>query len=1076
MQNKPIEEIYELSPMQQGMLFYTLYDPDSDVYFEQLICTLQGALDVSVLQQAWQQVVQRHAVLRSSFHWEELNEPLQVVHRQVELPWVRYDWRELAPTEQQHQLDFLLETDRSQPFDLGQAPLMRFTLIQVSDQIHDLVWSHHHLLFDGWSMPTILEEVLTYHEALHRGEMLHLSAPCLYRDYIAWLKAQDRAQAKAFWHGALEGIVAPAPLPTPFKGEQRLGADEFTKASYAEQPFTCSIAVSEQLRALARQHHLTLNNVVQGAWALLLARYSGETEVIFGATVSGRPADLPGVESMVGLFINTLPVRTHASGDAELIPWLKGLQAQQIEQEPYAYLPLAEIQQMSDVPTGLPLFESLLVFENYPFDASRYNRDGSIDISHLRSIERTNYPLTVIVNPQAELSGRFIYDTRRFETSAIRRLSSHFETLLASIAAAPGQQLAEVSLLTAAERAQILVEWNNTQAAYPFDQCIHQLFEAQAARTPDAVAVVFDDQQLTYRELNERANQLAHHMQALEVAAEVLVGLYVERSLEMVVGLLGILKAGGAYVPLDPTYPQERLAFMLEDAQITVLLTQANLQADLSPTLTTFCLDTQWANLRHKSPANPSCAVTSNNMAYVLYTSGSTGQPKGVVIEHRNAVAFLSWAQTVFTPEELEGVFASTSICFDLSVFEIFLPLSCGKTVIVAENALALPTLPVNPPITLINTVPSAMHELVRMNGVPESVQVVNLAGEPLPNALVQAIYAQENIRKVYNLYGPSEDTTYSTFVLTEKGATQNPAIGRPIANTQVYLLDQALQPVPVGVPGELCLGGAGLARGYLNRPELTEAKFIPHIFGEQASARLYKTGDLARYLPDGTLEFLGRIDTQVKLRGFRIELGEIEAVLSQHPDVQEAIAIVCEDTPGHKTLVAYVIPRQEPPIPSDLRDFLKTKLPDYMIPTFFVPLETLPITPNGKVDRQALPQPYASQRELEVSFVPPRTATEETLAAIWSDVLGVEKISIRDNFFELGGHSLLATQVLSRLQEAFFIQLPLRQLFDRPTIADLAEVVVAQQLEQAESDALEQILGEVETLSDDDVKQQLRS
>lgn len=682
MQDKPIEEIYELSPMQQGMLFHTLYDPGSAVYFEQLICTLQGTLDVSVLQQAWQQVVQRHAVLRSSFHWEELDEPLQVVHRQVELPWVRHDWRELAPTEQQQQLESLLATDRSQPFDLDQAPLMRFALIQMSDQTHDLVWSHHHLLFDGWSMPTILEEVLKHYEALHRGEVPNLNAPRLYRDYIAWLKVQDRAQAKAFWREALEGVVVPTPLPTYLKRDHVVESDATDKASYAEQPFTCSIAVSEQLRELARQHHFTLNNVVQGAWALLLARYSGETEVIFGATVSGRPADLPGIESMVGLFINTLPVRTHVKGDDELIPWLKALQAQQIEQEPYAYLSLAEIQHMSDVPAGLPLFENILAFENYPFNASRQKLHRSLDISHLRSIERTNYPLTVVVNPQAALSGRFIYDTQRLETQIMQRLRGHFESLLESIAAAPEQLLASFSMLTAAERTQILVEWNQTQTNYPADRCIHELFEAQVTRTPHAVAVVFGEQSLTYQQLNERANQLAHHLQSLGVRPDVPVGFYMERSLEMIVGMLGILKAQGAYVPFDLAYPQSRLQFMLEDTQVAVLLTQKQYGSAWPQVATALCLDDEGAMLTEYPRSNPANHVTPANLAYVMYTSGSTGQPKGVCVTHRNVVRLVKKTNYVaITDQDIFLHLSSSS--FDATTFEIWGPLLNGAQLVI---------------------------------------------------------------------------------------------------------------------------------------------------------------------------------------------------------------------------------------------------------------------------------------------------------------------------------------------------------------------------------------------------------
>jgi len=562
-------------------------------------------------------------------------------------------------------------------------------------------------------------------------------------------------------------------------------------------------------------------------------------------------------------------------------------------------------------------------------------------------------------------------------------------------------------------------------------------------RTPGAVAVVFEGERLTYAELNRRANQLAHCLQKLGVGPEVLVGICVERSLETVVGLLGILKAGGAYVPLDPVYPEERLAFMLEDAQVPVLLTQQRLVEGLPEhEASVVCLDMDCEAIAGESEDNLASGVIADNLAYVIYTSGSTGRPKGVAIAHRSTVALLHWAEEVFRAEDLAAVLASTSICFDLSVFELFVPLSRGGKVILTENALQLPNLPAAEEVTLINTVPSAITELLRAGGdLPASVRTVNLAGEVLRTQLVQRIYQQDTIQRVFDLYGPSEDTTYSTFAL--RSASGPYTIGRPIANTQVYLLDANLRPVPVGVPGELHIGGAGLARGYLNRPELTAESFIPNPFSYGSGARLCKTGDLARYLPDGNIEFLGRIDHQVKIRGFRIELGEIEAVLGQHPDVRETAVLAREDKPGDKRLVAYVVPRDvQVPAIIELRRFLKEKLPDYMVPSAFVPLDALPLTPNGKVDRRALPVPDMARPEQEEAYVAPRTPAQEVLAGIWAEVLKLEQVGIHDDFFDLGGHSLLATQVISRVRDTFQLRLSLRNFFDGPTVADLAEII----------------------------------
>ncbi|HCI82790.1 MAG TPA: non-ribosomal peptide synthetase, partial [Ktedonobacter sp.] len=533
------------------------------------------------------------------------------------------------------------------------------------------------------------------------------------------------------------------------------------------------------------------------------------------------------------------------------------------------------------------------------------------------------------------LHGYFEYSTDLFEAATIERMERHLRTLLEGIVTTPEQQLAELPLLTEAERQLMLVDWNNTALDCPAHQCLHQLFEAQVERTPDAVAVTCEDRQLTYRELNSRANQLAHHLQSQDVGPGTLVGICVKRSLDMVVALLGVLKAGGAYVPLDPAYPRERIAFMLQDAGIRVLLSQTQLVDSLpSHTAKVVCLDTCSHSFMQECDDNPVCAVTSDDLAYVIYTSGSTGKPKGVAIVHRSTVAFIHWALSVFTQEDLAGVLASTSICFDLSIFEMFVTLSAGGTVVVVENILDLPSMPPNRGVTLINTVPSAVAELLYNNALPDSVRTVNLAGEPLYNSLAQRIYRQDTVQRVFNLYGPSEDTTYSTYTLVERGEQEELSIGRPIANTQTYILNSHLQPIPIGVVGELYIGGDGLARGYLNRPELTDERFIPNSFNRRPDARLYKTGDLARYLPDGNIEYIGRIDHQVKIRGFRVELGEIEQELRQHPTVRDVVVMAREDTPGDKRLVAYIISNTGKSADIyTLRSYLQDKLPHYMIP-----------------------------------------------------------------------------------------------------------------------------------------------
>jgi amino acid adenylation domain-containing protein len=623
----------------------------------------------------------------------------------------------------------------------------------------------------------------------------------------------------------------------------------------------------------------------------------------------------------------------------------------------------------------------------------------------------------------------------------------------------------------------MLVEWNATETTYPRNVCIHHLFEAQVEQTPEAVALVFGEDTLTYEELNNRANHLAHYLcQQYGVGPEVCVGLCMDRSLDMVVGILGILKAGGAYVPLDPTYPSARLAYILDDAQIQVLLTQERLVESL-PQLKekVICVDSDPNCFPSGKVSNLEIQATSGNLAYLIYTSGSTGQPKGVAIEHKSAVALINWAKEVFGAEELRGVLASTSICFDLSVFEFFVPLGWGGTVILAHNVLDLPGLPNAEEVTLINTVPSGIAALLRLlrgTPLPASVRTVNLAGEPLRPHLVREIQNAGTVEKVYDLYGPSEDTTYSTKALREGDGPE--IIGRPISNTQAYLLDRNLEPVPIGVSGEVYLGGEGIARGYYNRPELTAESFIPNPFDRKPGSRLYKTGDVARYLPDGTIQYLGRLDHQVKIRGYRIELGEIETTLNQLTGIKEAVVVAREDEPGDIRIVAYVVPEEEPLSPPDLREFLKQTLPEYMVPAAFVELGEVPLTPNGKLDRQALPKPTGSLTGLETKFLAPRNPVEKVLAKIWSEVLGLERVGARDNFYELGGHSLLATQVVARVGQTFEVELPLRVFFENPTVAGLTEVLENCDTVPGRVSAIAKILEQIDAMDAEEIHKML--
>ena len=780
---------------------------------------------------------------------------------------------------------------------------------------------------------------------------------------------------------------------------------------------------------------------MQGAWAILLSRYSGEADVVFGVVRSTRRGTIEGADDVIGLCINTLPMRVHVSSEMTLVSWLKDIRAQWISIRDHEHTPLVKVQGWSEVPAGHPLFASVVMFQNYHLDTKLRMQGGAWSNRRVRLIQQTNYPVSLSVYDSAELHLTILFDRNRIDDDAAARMLGHVRTLLEEMATKPERKVGELSILTSSERHQLLVEWNQTEVNCPRDKCVHQLFEDQVERTPDAIAVMFEDQCLTYRELNNRSNQIAHHLRTLGVGPEVLVGLCVERSLSMIVALLGILKAGGAYVPLDPAYPKDRICFVLDDAQVRVLLTHSSFHADLGSEVSSYkvvCLDTDldWIS---KAPAeNPKSDVEPGNLAYVIYTSGSTGKPKGVAIEHHSPVELIHWAHRIFSPQECAGVLFSTSICFDLSVFEMFVPLSCGGKIILAQNALQLVTLPAAREVTLVNMVPSAIKELVRRQALPPSVCTVNLAGEPLEVDLVKQIYQIPSVKKVYDLYGPSETTTYSTWALRRADGPYT--IGRPIANTQIYLLDRNQNPVPIGVPGQIYIGGEGLARGYWNRPALTRDKFVADPFKPKSGDRLYKTGDLARYLPDGNIEFLGRIDHQVKVRGYRIELGEIESVLKLHPAVRETVVVVREDVPGDKRLVAYVRSGASGDnFIRELRTELEQQLPAYMVPSDVVVLEAFPLTPNGKLDRKALPAPEGRSPELEGSYVAPRTPTEEVLASIWCEVLNLKRVGIHDNFFELGGHSLLAIQVVARLAKLLKLDLPLHRFFETATISTLA-------------------------------------
>ncbi|MFJ2285796.1 non-ribosomal peptide synthase/polyketide synthase [Pseudomonas iridis] len=1024
-----VEDIYPLSPMQQGMLFHTLYAQQSGDYINQMCVAVDG-LQVERFREAWQAAMDSHEVLRSGFVWEgDLPCPLQVIHKGLQVPFSVLDWRDRGDLPQA--LRDLELAQRQQGFDLHAAPLLRLVVVRVAAERYQLIYTSHHILMDGWSNSQLLGEVL---------QRYHGQAPVMgagrYRDYIEWLARQDAQVTENFWKGQLADFET----PTYLADAVALSADA-TVAGQGEHLLTLDSDVTAELNRFARAQKVTVNTLVQAAWLLLLQRYTGQDTVAFGATVSGRPAQLSGVEGQIGLFINTLPIIASPRAEQLLPQWLQQVQAQNLLLREQEHTPLFDIQRWAGQ-SGEALFDNILVFENYPIaEALQQAASDDLRFGDVERHEQTNYALTLMVNLDEQLTVHFSYQHASFAADTVVKLSTQLQQLLTDMSASADRCLGEWKLLSAADEQTILRDWNPVADNALEAVCIHQAIERQVAAQPDAWAVTFGHQAFTYAEIDTRANRLAHRLIGCGVAAEVRVGVAMQRSDSLLVALLAVLKAGGTYVPLDPDYPADRVAYMLEDSRARVLLTETDVAATLTISRDTQVLLVDQLELSAYSAVAPVTDVGMNNLAYVIYTSGSTGKPKGVSITHRNVMALSDWSKNVYSREDIQGVLASTSVCFDLSVWELFVTLANGGSLIIARNALELPQLPARNQVRLINTVPSAINALQDAGDIPDGVRIVNLCGEALKQNLVDALYRQETIVDVIDLYGPSEDTVYSTWTRREAGGTAN--IGRPMIRTASYVLGGDLQPAPLGVSAELYLAGAGLSRGYLGRAAMTAEKFVPNPFAGNGE-RMYRTGDLTRYRADGALQYVGRIDHQVKVRGFRIELGEIETRLLQIPSVSQALVVAQPIASSHQ-LVAYVVVDEAAAASADaLKSRLKEQLPDYMIPAHVLFLAILPLTPNGKVDRKALSSVDALVSSED--FVAPVGALEQKIAAIWQSVLDIERVSREDHFFELGGHSLLATQAVSRLRKLTSGTLGLRDLFNHPRLKDLAAWMAQEQ------------------------------
>lgn len=1035
-----------ISITQQRLWFLDQLESNAGIYQHAFALHLSGPLDAEALQKSVALTMERHPILRASFATRD-GKPILTTHITPQQPLLSVDLSEFPEANRWDEAQLCLSRAQQARFDLTQDVLVHTWLIRLHDEEHLLYISMHQIISDEQSLHLFCQEIADCYAALMAGQPSDSPLPTpQYAAYVAWQHQllQDPTGVKQlhYWQKQLAHLPPALALPTDYP---RPATQTFAAATH---PFNLPPDLLEELTSLGREEGADRGAVLLALFSILLYRYTKQADFLIGTPLSHRTGET--WQHMLGPVDDTLVLRHQLDHNVTFRALLKQVQATILAAQTHPDIPFARL--VEEAQTDRDLSRPPLVQVAFAWDAAApYPPSFSgLAAAFLPTPRQTTlYDLSLNLSETAAgLQAELIYNRDLFAPETMARFAAHLLTLAKEVSTQPDQPIASYTLLSPTERAQILHTWNETTVPFPHNVCLHHLISSQARLTPEAVALIAAGQQLTYRELNEKANQVAHYLQALGVDPEVRVGICMERTASLLIALLGVLKAGGAYVPFDPTYPPERNAFILRDANVAIVLTQHNLAPLFSDDHTIkICLDLEWDTITAQAQDDPVSFTTAGNLAYVIYTSGSTGLPKGVAITHRNAAALLSWAAHRFAAAALQTVLAATSICFDLSVYELFLPLSRGGTILLVQDILQLLTLPERDMITLINTVPSAMAELVQAQGIPASVQTINLAGEPLRRALVHQIYERSQVKQVYNLYGPSEDTTYSTFSLIEKASPDEPTIGRPIHNTQAYILDEAMQPVPVHLTGELYLGGQGVARGYLNRPALTAARFVPDPFSNNPGHRLYRTGDLARYRADGSIEFLGRVDHQVKIRGYRIELGEIEARLSQHPGVAAAALSVWEDHNHDKRLVAYAAALPGLSLtPSELRDFLQSRLPAYMIPSLFIILDKLPLTPNGKINRRALPPPDRNRPDTETAYIPPHSPTEKRLAAVWAQILGVDQIGRADHFFELGGHSLLATRVVSHIRQAFAIELPLRDLFEAPTLEQLAERIESQQ------------------------------
>ncbi|MDR4435229.1 non-ribosomal peptide synthetase [Bacillus tequilensis] len=1034
-----IENIYPLTPMQKGMLFHSLIDSSSRAYFEQAAFDLKGDLDIEAFSMSLSQLAERHEILRTHFYTEWKDQPLQIVFRKKPIEITVEDIRSMKNKQRNEFIASFVQKDKARGFDLIQDSLMRVSILRTEDDQVRLIWSFHHILMDGWCLPLITKEVFeTYYELLERRKP-EREAVTPYSRYIEWLEDQDHQNASAYWQKYLDGYEGQTVLLKEPVSNQAKG--------YQKQMLACRLGkqLSEEIRQTASKHHVTVNTFIQSAWGLLLQRYNNSQDVVFGSVVSGRPAEIPGIESMVGLFINTIPVRITAQPGMTVEQVLKMSQEQALASQGYDTFPLYEIQAQTE--QKQQLISHIMVFENYPVEKQmehmKPNRDA-LDIINFHMEEHTHYDFNFIVMPAGEIDIHFVYNSNVYDHASVERMQTHFIQIMKQMADDQDIRVQDLEILTADERSLLIDKFNDTAAEYPKEKTINQLFEEQAERTPEQVAIVFEDEKLTYRQLNERANRLARTLRANGLQADRLTAIISDHSIDLVVGILAVLKAGGAYVPIDPDYPKHRIQYILEDSKAEIVLTQYHLRQRSAHAGTIVLLDEE--SSYHEEHSNLERTSDAKDLAYAIYTSGSTGNPKGVLIEHRGLTNYIWWAAKVYVKGEKANFPLYSSIAFDLTVTSIFTPLVSGNAIIVfggEDRAALLSSIVRDSRVDIIKLTPAHLQLLHEMD-IPHECRIRKLivGGDNLSVRLARSISEQfQDQIEIFNEYGPTE-TVVGCMIYSfdpQKDRRESVPIGTAAANMNIYVLDAGMKPVPIGVPGEIYISGAGIARGYLNRPGLTAEKFVEHPFA--AGEKMYKTGDVARWLPDGNIEYLGRIDHQVKIRGYRIEIGEVEAALLQLESIKEAVVIAIEEE-GSKQLCAY-LSGNESLNTAQLKRHLLNKLPAYMIPAYFVQIEKMPITANGKVDRKALPAPEGN-RLTGTEYAAPGTLIEKQLADIWKDILALSDPGIKDHFFDVGGHSLKVLQLIHQINADMGVNMHYQAVYDFPTIETMARAIQA--------------------------------